>query len=142
MLRVTDIMTPGAITINMDDRLQHVRYLFDLHKFHHLLMVDSHNKLMGVLSDRDLLKALSPNLGKASETTKDIATLNKRAHMVASRKPVTVKESDSLSTAVETFFDSQVSCLPVIDDNNSPVGIITMRDIIRILHNTARAKGH
>jgi hypothetical protein len=40
--------------------------------------VDEHKNLSGVVSDRDLLRALSPYVGSAAETERDLATLNKR----------------------------------------------------------------
>ncbi len=55
-----DIMTARVVTVEMDDRLEVVKEIFDTMRFHHLLVVDEHKKLSGVVSDRDLLRALSP----------------------------------------------------------------------------------
>ncbi len=63
-----DIMTARVVTVEMDDRLEVVKEIFDTMNFHHLLVVDEHKKLSGVVSDRDLLRALSPYVGSAAET--------------------------------------------------------------------------
>jgi hypothetical protein len=67
---VKDIMTRKVITVEFDDRLERVKEIFDNLLIHHLLVVED-GELFGVLSDRDLLKALSPNLGTSFETQRD-----------------------------------------------------------------------
>ena len=101
-------------------------------RFHHLLVVEN-NKLFGVLSDRDLLKALSPNLETAAENREDRATLNKRVHQVMSRKPITLNEKASVYDAIHLFNTEIITCIPIVNDDNRPVGIISWRDIIKML---------
>ena len=58
-MTVGQIMTRVVTTIGMDDSVRLVRHLFDEHSFHHLLVVDR-GRLVGVISDRDLLRNVSP----------------------------------------------------------------------------------
>ncbi len=95
-----------------------------------MLVVES-EKLFGVISDRDLLKALSPYIGTASETERDAATLNKRVHQIMTRKPVVVGQSAGIYDAIEIFNNHNISCIPVVDDEFKPVGIISWRDILK-----------
>lgn len=129
-MKVDEIMTKKVVTIEMDDSLRLARSIFDQTKFHHLLVVEG-GVLYGVLSDRDLLKATSPNIGKISETAKDAATLNKKVHLVMSRKPITVGPEDCLQDVLAVFNSHTVSCIPVVDGNNHPVGIISWRDVLK-----------
>jgi len=76
-MSVDKIMTKRLVTIEMDDSLTVVKEIFDNVNIHHLLVVES-GKLHGVITDRDLLKALSPNIGTSSETYRDTITLNKK----------------------------------------------------------------
>lgn len=131
-MRVKDIMQARAVTVELDDKLSTVREIFDRLHFHHLLVVED-GKLFGVVSDRDLLKALSPNLGTLTETPRDTATLNKRVHQIMSRKPITLPPDASLYAAVEIFNHSGVSCIPIVDEVGRPVGILSWRDIIKLL---------
>ena len=96
-MNIEHIMTKSIVAIRMDDTLSHVNSLFNSHKFHHLLVVENAT-LVGVLSDRDLCKALSPNIGSGSET-------------------------------VKVFNQTRVSCIPIVDDTMSPVGILSWRDV-------------
>ncbi len=80
-MSVEKIMSKTAVTVEMDDSLRTVKEIFDKTRFHHLLVVES-GKLIGVISNRDLLKVLSPNIGTVHETARDAACLNKRVHQI------------------------------------------------------------
>jgi acetoin utilization protein AcuB len=127
------IMTARIVTVEMDDRLEAVKEIFDTMSFHHLLVVDEHNKLSGVLSDRDLLRALSPYVGSATETARDLATLNKRVHQIMTRRPITLRQESGIAEAVELLLKNRISCLPIVDDDFKPVGIVSWRDLLRSL---------
>jgi acetoin utilization protein AcuB len=131
-MSVEKLMTRKLVTVELDDTLSTVREIFSRAKFHHLLVVEE-GRLYGVLSDRDLLKAISPRIATAAETDKDRATLNKKVHQIMTRKPVVVKPQDSVYDAIDLINKYGVSCLPVVDDDNRPVGVLTWRDIFRAL---------
>jgi acetoin utilization protein AcuB len=126
---VEDIMSSPVVSVEMDDTLHVVKDIFDSAWFHHLLVVSS-DALVGVLSDRDYLKAISPNVGTISESTSDFETLNRRAHQVMSRKPITLRVNASIVDAIQIFNTNSVSCIPIVDDKNKPVGIVSWRDIL------------
>src|SRR5580692_10685646 len=133
-MSVRSIMTARVVTVEMDDRLDVVKQIFDTLKFHHLLVVDDRKKLSGVVSDRDLLKALSPYVGSAAETARDIATLNKRVHQIMSRNPLTLHPEAQVAEAVQLLLNQRISCIPIVDREFKPVGILSWRDILKSLH--------
>jgi len=131
-MSLKDIMTKTVVTVEADDDLWTVQEIFLQNRFHHLLVLE-HGKVFGIVSDRDLLKALSPNLGTNVETPKDLATLNKKVHHIMSRKPLVLKEDASIFDAVDLFNNNTISCIPVVDDQMRPLGIISWRDILRAI---------
>jgi acetoin utilization protein AcuB len=132
-MEVRTIMTTRVVSVEMDDRLDVVKQIFDSLKFHHLLVVDDRKKLTGIVSDRDLLKALSPHIGSAAETARDAATLSRRVHQIMSRKLITLHPQDSIAEAVRLFLENQISCIPIVDDGFKPVGIVSWRDVLKAL---------
>ena len=126
------IMTIRVVTIEMDDSLEVVRDIFKKVRFHHLLVVDN-EKLVGIISDRDMLKAVSPFVGTLSETTRDRATLNKRAHQIMTHHPVTVRSSCSLQEAAELMLARGVSCLPITTIGGEVLGVVTWKDVLRAI---------
>ncbi len=129
-LTVRDIMTPHPVTVELDDKLAQVKEIFDNLKFHHLLVIEE-GALYGVVSDRDLLRALSPYIGSTVETDRDLATLNKRVHHIMTRKPVTLGPEASVHAAIELFLAHRISCIPIVDGDRKPVGIVSWRDVLR-----------
>lgn len=126
------IMSKNVHVIGMDDTLRKVREIFANTKFHHLLVVDD-GVLAGVVSDRDLLKSLGVTVGTPMETAKDAATLNKKVHQIMTRKLVTLKADADVYDAVGIFNRHNVSCIPVVDDEKRPVGLVSWRDIMRVV---------
>lgn len=132
-MKVDKIMSTSVVTVEMDDSLWTVKSIFDHAKFHHLLVVEA-EKLVGVISDRDLLRAMSPYIGTVTETNRDLATLNKKVHQVMTRKPVVLYAHADINAAIDVFNKKNVSCIPIISADSRPVGIVSWRDVLRILH--------
>ena len=126
------IMTRPVVTVGLDDSLHTVKEIFERTSFHHLL-VEEEGELFGVISDRDLLRALSPNIGTQLETNRDAATLNKRVHQIMTRKPVTLQKAADVFEAIALFNRHNISCIPVTDTERRIEGIVSWRDIFRLL---------
>lgn len=137
-MTVKRLMSQPVVTVEPDDTLEEVQHIFSNTGFHHLLVTE-HRRLVGVVSDRDLLRALSPYLNTAAETERDLVTLKKRVHQVMTRQPYTVNESASLHEAIAVIHDHNVSCVPVVSSGGRVVGILTWRDILRALMRVRRS---
>lgn len=131
--KLSSVMSTRLVTVEIDDPLEVVKEIFDSVKFHHLLVVDSGKKLCGVISDRDLLRALSPYIGTASENARDTATLKKRVHQIMTRQPVTLPPEATVADAVKIFLEHRVSCIPVVGPGFKAVGIVSWRDVLKSL---------
>lgn len=126
---VETIMTRHVVTVSMDDTLRQVRELFQSVRFHHLVVIDK-DLVVGVISDRDLLKNISPFVGKFTERTQDSFTLSRKVHQIMSRRLVSCRPDQSLGEAGRMMLDNQVSCLPILDGAGACVGIVTLRDLL------------
>ena len=129
-MKLKEIMSKRIVTVELDDRLGVVKEVFDSLKFHHLLVIED-GKLFGVVSDRDLLRALSPYIDSSVETARDVATLNKRVHQIMTRKPITLTADASVADAMGLFLSHPISCIPIVDEQFKPVGIVSWRDVMR-----------
>ncbi len=136
-MKISSIMTRRVVTVEMDDSLQIISEIFENVKFHHILVVEN-QKLVGVISDRDFIKALSPFLDTPAEEERDITTLNKKAHQIMNRTPITVDAETSIEEASNLLLENNISCLPVISPQGSVEGIVTWKDILKFhLKNTS-----
>jgi len=126
------IMKTRVATVEMDDSLALVRELFLSAPFHHLLVVEG-EELVGILSDKDLFRALSPYLESPGENQRDRDTLSRRVHQVMTREVITISADASLELAANLMLDRGISCLPVLEDGKLQ-GVITWRDLLKAAH--------
>jgi acetoin utilization protein AcuB len=129
-MKVEDLMTKRIVTVGFDDTLGTVREIFGETGFHHLLVVEG-RELQGVVSDRDLLRSLSPFVDSVVETHRDKSTLSKRVHQIMSRAPKTLRPDADVADAVQLFLTHKVSCIPIVDSEFRPVGIVSWRDVMK-----------
>lgn len=138
-MSVKKIMNPNPVVVGMEDTVARMRELFEEHRFHHLLVTER-GILKGIVSDRDILKALSPYVGTASEQTRDTSTLFRRAHQVMTRDPITISPEASLADAISLFNRNKISCLPVVSQGNQPLGMVSWRDILKTMERVSQHK--
>ena len=129
-MKLSSIMTRDVMIVGMDTFLMDICKMFDESKFHHLVVIED-DELRGVISDRDLLKALSPFLNTAAEQNRDLATMRKRAHQIMSRKPLTVTEDATVDDTAQLMIREDISCLPVMSSDGQIEGIVTRTDLLR-----------
>lgn len=128
-----DLMTRSPVCVGLDMPLKEVKLLFEKHGIRHTLVIEE-GRLIGVLSERDLLKNISPYLYTHVYTTRDLASLQQRVHQVMTRHPITVFETDPIRRVVDLMSQGQMGCLPVISAEGRAVGLITRGDLIRRIH--------
>jgi len=120
---VLDVMTKEPVTLAASGSVQDAITLFAERRFRHVPVIDG-GRLVGVLSDRDVLRFLSrerPNL----ETT---------VAAIMTKSPLTVREDTVLSDAIGLLVHRRINCLPVVSPDGHLSGIITSTDLLRALH--------
>ncbi|PSJ16010.1 CBS domain-containing protein [Nitrosomonas supralitoralis] len=129
---VSEFMDTNLITIKFDDKLSVVKAIFEKSEIHYAIVVED-KKVFAVVSDRDLYMALSPNVGTVTETLKDVATLNKRVHQIATRDPVVLKSDAPIAAAIGIFSEMPISYIPIVNDRMEPLGIISARNVFKVI---------
>jgi acetoin utilization protein AcuB len=127
-MTVEGIMSRDVVTVTPDTTLMEIRKQFQEGGFHHLLVVDD-DKLLGVISDRDVLQAISPFLDTHSEEHRDVQTLAQLAEEVMRTDPVTVTPGTKVEDAAHLLLDHKISSLPVVKGDEL-VGIATTKDLL------------
>lgn len=127
-MTVDGIMSREVVTVSPDTALMDIRKYLEEGGFHHMVVVED-GKLRGVISDRDVLKAISPFLDTYSEEHRDIKTLSQPASEIMQADPITATPGTSVEDASRTLLDNRVSSLPVVEGNDL-VGIVTGKDML------------
>ncbi len=129
-MTVDTIMSRDVVTVPPDAALIEIRSLLHERGFRHLLVVETDDTLCGVISDRDVLRALSPFLDTFSEEHRDVKTLSQPASEVMRTEPITVGPNTTIEEAARTLLDNSISSLPVVEED-ALVGIVTTKDLLQ-----------
>ncbi len=127
---IRDIMSIYIHTVEPEDSLELIKDVLADVEYHHLL-VEKDEKLVGIISDRDVLRASSPFWGTELERDIDRDLLKKTASDIMTPKPITIQSSASLSEAASLLLKHTISCLPVVKDETTIEGLVTWKDILR-----------
>jgi CBS domain-containing membrane protein len=118
---VEDFMSTAVITMKESDTLSAAQIEMQMAEIRHLPVVDKRGHVVGVLSDRDILRNLTKIDGKPTPVTQ-----------IMSRRVQTVKASMLASEAATLLIEHKFGCLPVVGDDEQIVGIITDTDFLKI----------
>lgn len=145
---VKDFMTPNPITIFPTDSLETVIKLLEEHRISGLPVVDGANHVVGIISEGDLLVRESPMqpplymtlLGSVIyfESPRQFhqhmqKALGMLVQDVMTPQPITTQPETPLTTAANLMLAKKINRLPVVDDDQCLIGIITRHDLVRAL---------
>jgi CBS domain-containing protein len=113
-IRVSDLMSTAVVTIRASAPIHGAHAEMQVGVIHHLPVVDDKNRLIGVLSDRDVLRAT----GRVAD--------------VMTRDPITVRPDAMAHTAASAMIDNAVNSVLVTEDDGTLVGVVTSTDFIEL----------
>jgi CBS domain-containing protein len=133
MTTVAEIMTKDVVLINMDTPLGQAMEACSDKRIRHIPVVDENQKIVGLITDRDLRSFISPRIGTISENNSDRQNLRRPVHLIMLREVVTANPEMSIADAARSMIEHRVGCLPVVDPELHVVGLITTTDLLRYI---------
>ena len=126
--RVRDIMQEKIVTISDSDTLSTVEDIMTLGHLRHMPVVHA-GKLVGVVSERDLLRASLSNLTEfGSDERRAFLTVVEIAR-VMSAPPIVIEPGAGVQEAARVMAEQRIGCLPVVD-GDTLVGMLTETDLL------------
>lgn len=133
-LTVRDIMNKGMKTVDSSKNLQTALRVMSNYSIRHLGVVDPKtNVLVGLITDRDIKKFISPFALSSAATPKDNATLLVQVEKVMTKNMLKSDPDDLVKKAIETMLSKKIGCLPVVSKEGFPVGILTRSNFFKAL---------
>lgn len=133
-MQIEKIMTESVHTVAPTITLGELRKVFADVSYHHLLVVE-HNRLVGVISDRDVLRMSSPALDGGFDgdemSPQDQALLQRQAVDFMATRLVTARPDTLIDTAAILLLENNISCLPVVGEQTTVAGIVTWKDMLK-----------
>ncbi len=139
-MRVEELMTKKVFTVEPHDMIDRVFFLIHFEKVRHLPVVEK-GKLVGIVSDRDMYKALGPKSNsKAIEGGQhELHVVPKKVMNIMKRGVISVTPDTLASEAAAIMADKKIGALPVLD-NDKLVGILSATDILRVFSKLEHAR--
>ncbi|MDR2247759.1 MAG: CBS and ACT domain-containing protein [Treponema sp.] len=133
------VMTENLVSIAPDVSVNEARSLMDKEKIGHLPVLDKSGKLVGIVTQKDLIKA-----GPSSATTLDIYEISYllsklKVEKIMERHVITVDENEVVEEAARIMADKHIGCLPVMK-GSLLIGIITDTDLFHVFINAFGAR--
>jgi CBS domain-containing protein len=125
---VRDIMQTKIVTIGVNERLSTVEDIMTLGRVRHMPVVHG-GKLLGVVSQRDLLRASLSEIGSFGSEERRAFLHAVEIAQVMSSPPITIAPHASIREAAKLMADHKIGCLPVIEDGEL-AGLVTETDVL------------
>ncbi len=127
---VTNIMSENVHCVLPNVTLGELRDIFSRVSYHHLLVAEEQT-LLGVISDRDVLRVSSPFLDTDQASAQDQTLLKTVVQDIMSTTLITVRPDTAIDTAAILLLEHSISCLPVVSDDDVIKGILTWKDMLK-----------
>lgn len=144
---VKDIMTKQVISVSPDTPLLEAARIINEHNFDGIPVVDESSQLVGILTEYDLItrtsginssfleKVLSDIRREHANDSEDKSISSMKVRDIMNSEPLALKESSTFDEVLQTFIaHHHVNPIPIINDKNQIVGIVSRFDILRPLN--------
>jgi acetoin utilization protein AcuB len=131
-LLVRDFMTTPAASIEADSRLLDAALAMRRSGFRHLPIVRG-EKLVGIITDRDINRYAPSLLGNISQEEYNAIFENTPLERVMTKEPLFATPEMPIGKVVAILHNRKLGCLPVVEGERL-VGIVTTTDLLRVLH--------
>ncbi len=124
-------MSPNPRCVLPSDEVGKVDNLFREHRIHHVPVVNDENKVVGIVSKSDFLYLLRGFTAGETDRFREQALLRAfKVHEIMSKEVVTIRAEEPIRKAVEMLAENRFRGMPVVDDEDVIVGIVTTHDIV------------
>jgi predicted transcriptional regulator len=135
---VHELMTRSPVTVQPATHVKEALGMLDTHAITSMPVVDADGRIVGVVSEADLVREavaqdprahMMPSGEPPLESPRTVAE-------VMSRHPLTVTADTDLAEAVDLLTSSAVKSVPVVDERGRTVGMLSRRDVVHALART------
>ncbi|MCL4297305.1 MAG: CBS domain-containing protein [Anaerolineae bacterium] len=129
---VKDWMSREVITINPDMTLPEAHRLMTDHKIRRLPVLDK-GRLVGIVTLGDVREAEPSSATSLSIWEVNYLLAKLKIGEIMTPKPITISAEETIGQAARLMLEKKVSGLPVVDEKQHVIGIITESDIFRMV---------
>ena len=128
---VRKIMMGSPVTLTPDDTLDLANNVISLGRIRHIPVVEK-GKLVGLLSERDLIGAAANRIFGLNQKSKSALLKTESVKSIMKKRLVTVTPDTPIKDAARLMADKKIGCVPVISAG-ALVGLVTTTNVLRYL---------
>jgi acetoin utilization protein AcuB len=133
---VSRSMVSQVITIDKDASIFEAQEKMAAHGIRHLPVVDPDNRLIGIVTDRDIRSSMPYSLIKEESAAREREKLAQlKVADIMTRDPKTISPMYTIQDALLMIQKEKVGAFPVVDDEGKLKGILSVRDLLRAFIN-------
>ena len=148
-MQIKDIMTTDVVTVSISDSVEQCAKLLQENDISGLPVLDAAGRVVGIVTEGDLIRRASrikaPGyleilggliyLGSPKKFVDELQrAMSLEAGQLMSKDVIPVKPDDSIEQAATLMVEKGINRLPVIDNQEKLVGIVSRRDIMGRLY--------
>lgn len=130
-MQVKDLMTKVVKVVTADQSLLEIRELMLNNNLRRIPVVDEDGHLKGIVTDGDVSRATPSDASTLDRYEVNTILGKLKARDLMTKAVITVKAADGVETAAYLMYKFKIGALPVVDDNNKVVGIISDTDVFK-----------
>jgi acetoin utilization protein AcuB len=133
---VSNTMIKKVVTIDKDRSVFEAQETMAAHNIRHLPVIDPENRVLGIITDRDIRSAMPYRLLKEADSQQEREKLQTlTVGEIMSKDPQTISPMDTIQDALLLIQRAKVGAFPVVDDQGILKGILSVRDLLRAFVN-------
>jgi CBS domain-containing membrane protein len=127
---VSEIMRRQVVTLAEHETLDLTHDIMSLGRVRHLPVVDEEQRVIGIVSHRDLLAAAMTKVLDFDPASRRTFLRSIEVGEVMARDVFTVRPDTALADAAALLVRQKIGCLPVVDEHGKMSGIVTDADLL------------
>ena len=125
-------MTTPALTVSPDALLPEVRNIMNTRHFRHLPVVDEQQRLIGMITDRDLRSAYPSSILSEDKRQAILEKVEKTpVRSIMARELISLTPLATLDDALYLLSKEKIGMLPVIDEERHVIGVFSVQDLMK-----------
>ena len=132
-MKVCDIMTPNPVCISDEASLKDAHQLMQSRNVRHLPVIsETTGEFIGLLTHKKMIASVLTMLNKYGQGALDRKERYTPIADVMETQAQKLGLDEPLTVVVQYFIDNKLGCLPVVDDHNKVLGVVTSSDFVKL----------
>jgi len=132
------VQNKEVVTVYPTTTIRKALMTMNENKYRRLPVVNAgNNKVVGIITSMDIVDFMGGgskyNLIREKHERNFLAAINEPVREIMEENVITLKENADIDEAIETFLTKNVGGVPIVNDDNQLISLITERDVIRAL---------